>query len=201
MTVYDGWARIISTCSRFHWPDPDVLTFEDTMVVMQELVAANQVRHVGICNYAGEQVRRAHAAMPALATLQSPYAHAAPRPGDRDVSLLTFSTASASSRIGRWSQGTALAERQPQEGAPSALRAQATVVARLRPIAERAWDDRWPNLRWPGCSHDPVSPRSSRAPRSITSLLRMSRCSRLEPCSVGGPGDRPRPRRIRLSAG
>jgi aryl-alcohol dehydrogenase-like predicted oxidoreductase len=117
-----------------HWPDPDV-PFEDTMVVMQELVAAGKVRHVGICNYAGEQVRRAHAAMPALATLQSPYNMLR---RDLETETFPYCVQHGISIIPYWplEQGT-LAGRQPQEGAPSALRAQATVVARLRPIAER----------------------------------------------------------------
>ena len=117
-----------------HWPDPDV-PFEDTMVVMQELVAAGKVRHVGICNYAGEQVRRAHAAMPALATLQSPYNMLR---RDLETETFPYRVQHGVSIIPYWplEQGT-LAGRQPQEGAPSALRAQATVVARLRPIAER----------------------------------------------------------------
>jgi aryl-alcohol dehydrogenase-like predicted oxidoreductase len=117
-----------------HWPDPDV-PFEDTMVVMQELVAAGKVRHVGICNNAGEQVRRAHAAMPALATLQSPYNMLR---RDLETETFPYCVQHGISIIPYWplEQGT-LAGRQPQEGAPSALRAQATVVARLRPIAER----------------------------------------------------------------
>ena len=105
------------------------------MVVMQELVAAGKVRHVGICNYAGEQVRRAHAAMPALATLQSPYNMLR---RDLETETFPYCVQHGISIIPYWplEQGT-LAGRQPQEGAPSALRAQATVVARLRPIAER----------------------------------------------------------------
>jgi aryl-alcohol dehydrogenase-like predicted oxidoreductase len=57
---------------QIHWPDPDTL-FEDSLAVMGELVQAGKIRSVGICNFAGEQVRRAHAAYPQLATVQSPY--------------------------------------------------------------------------------------------------------------------------------
>jgi aryl-alcohol dehydrogenase-like predicted oxidoreductase len=117
-----------------HWPDPDV-PFEDTMAVMQELVTAGKVRLVGICNYAGEQVRRAHAAMPALATLQSPYNMLR-----RALETETFPYCAQHGIviIPYWPlEHGMLAGRQPQEGVPPALRAQATVVARLRPIAER----------------------------------------------------------------
>jgi aryl-alcohol dehydrogenase-like predicted oxidoreductase len=57
---------------QIHWPDPDT-AFEDSLGVMDELVKAGKIRSVGICNYAGDQVRRAYAAYPQLATLQSPY--------------------------------------------------------------------------------------------------------------------------------
>ena len=57
---------------QLHWPDPDT-AFEDSLGVMGELVQAGKIRSVGICNFAGDQVRRAHAAYPQLATLQSPY--------------------------------------------------------------------------------------------------------------------------------
>jgi aryl-alcohol dehydrogenase-like predicted oxidoreductase len=117
-----------------HWPDPDA-PFEDMIAVMQELVTAGKVRHVGICNYAGEQVRRAHAEMPALATLQSPcnMLH-----GDLETETFPYCVQHGIGIIPYWplEQGM-LAGRQPQEGAPPALRAQAAVVARLRPIAER----------------------------------------------------------------
>lgn len=57
---------------QIHWPDPDTL-FEDSLAVMDELVTAGKIRSVGICNYSGEQVKRAYAAYPKLATVQSPY--------------------------------------------------------------------------------------------------------------------------------
>jgi aryl-alcohol dehydrogenase-like predicted oxidoreductase len=57
---------------QIHWPDSDT-AFEDSLAVMDDLVKAGKIRSVGICNYAGEQVRRAYAAYPRLATLQSPY--------------------------------------------------------------------------------------------------------------------------------
>jgi aryl-alcohol dehydrogenase-like predicted oxidoreductase len=117
-----------------HWPDPDV-AFEDTMAVMQELVTAGKVRHVGICNYAGEQVRRAHAALPALATLQSPYnmlRH------ELETETFPYCVHHGIGIIPYWplEQGV-LAGRHPPEGAAPALRAKAAVVAGLRPIAER----------------------------------------------------------------
>jgi aryl-alcohol dehydrogenase-like predicted oxidoreductase len=121
-----------------HWPDPDV-SFEDTMAAMQELVTAGKVRHVGICNYAGEQVRRAHAAMPALATLQSPY-----NMFRRDLETETFPYCvhHGIGIIPYWplEQGVLAGRYTPEsvpENAPPALRAQVQVVARLRPIAER----------------------------------------------------------------
>lgn len=57
---------------QIHWPDPDT-AFEDSLAAMDNLVKAGKIRSVGICNYSGEQVRRAYAAYPKLATLQSPY--------------------------------------------------------------------------------------------------------------------------------
>jgi aryl-alcohol dehydrogenase-like predicted oxidoreductase len=69
---------------QIHWPDPDT-PFEDSLAVMDELVKAGKIRSIGICNYAGEQVRRAHAACPALATLQSPYSMLR-----RDLEIDTF---------------------------------------------------------------------------------------------------------------
>lgn len=57
---------------QIHWPDPDT-PFEDSLAVMEDLQKAGKIRSVGICNYSGDQVRRAHAAFPKLATLQSPY--------------------------------------------------------------------------------------------------------------------------------
>jgi aryl-alcohol dehydrogenase-like predicted oxidoreductase len=57
---------------QIHWPDPDT-AFEDSLGVMDELVKAGKIRSVGICNYSGDEVRRAYNAYPQLATLQSPY--------------------------------------------------------------------------------------------------------------------------------
>jgi aryl-alcohol dehydrogenase-like predicted oxidoreductase len=121
-----------------HWPDPDV-PFEDTMVVMQELVTAGKVRHVGVCNYSGDQVRRAHAALPGLATLQSPYNMLR---RELEVETFPYCVHHGIGIIPYWplEQGV-LAGRYTPETVPatatSRLRAQVAVVARLRPIAER----------------------------------------------------------------
>lgn len=122
---------------QIHWPDPDT-AFEDSLGVMGELVKAGKIRSVGICNYAGDQVRRAHAAYPQLATVQSPYSMLR-----RDLETDTFHFC-AHRGIGilpYWplEQGVLTGRYTPSAPPARATRqvlAQIDTVERLRPVAQ-----------------------------------------------------------------
>lgn len=123
---------------QIHWPDADT-AFEDSLAVMDELVQAGKIRSVGICNYSGDQVKRAYAAYPKLATLQSPYsmlrrdleidtfhfcAH-------RGIGILPYWPLEQGILTGRYSPSN-----PPKNATPQAL-AQVAVVEKLRPLANR----------------------------------------------------------------
>jgi aryl-alcohol dehydrogenase-like predicted oxidoreductase len=122
---------------QLHWPDPDT-AFEDSLGVMGELVHAGKIRSVGICNFAGDQVRRAHAAYPQLATLQSPYsmlrrdletdtfhfcAH-------RGIGVLPYWPLEQGVLTGRYTPAT------PPANASRQVLSHIEVVERLRPVAK-----------------------------------------------------------------
>lgn len=123
---------------QIHWPDPDT-PFEDSLAMMDDLVKAGKIRSVGICNYAGEQVRRAYAAYPKLATLQSPYSMLR-----RELELDTFSFC-AHKGIGLlpyWplEQGILTGRYSPANppaNASAGVLAQVAIVERLRPVAAK----------------------------------------------------------------
>jgi aryl-alcohol dehydrogenase-like predicted oxidoreductase len=123
---------------QIHWPDPDT-AFEDSLAVMDELVRAGKIRSVGICNYSGDQVRRAYAAYPNLATLQSPYnmvrreleldtfnfcAH-------RGIGILPYWPLEQGILTGRYTPAN------PPTNASQQVRAQIAVAENLRPIADK----------------------------------------------------------------
>ena len=122
---------------QIHWPDPDT-AFEDSLGVMDELVKAGKIRSVGICNYSGEQVRRAYAAYPQLATVQSPYsmlrrdletdtfhfcAH-------RGIGILPYWPLEQGVLTGRYTPSN------PPANANSQVLARIAIVEKLRPLAK-----------------------------------------------------------------
>lgn len=123
---------------QIHWPDPDT-PFEDSMAVMEELVKAGKVRQVGICNYAGEQVRRAHAAYPPLATLQSPYSmlrrdlevDTFPYCAHRGIGILPYWPLEQGALTGRYTPATLPADATPR------LRKLVAMAEKLRPVAKK----------------------------------------------------------------
>lgn len=122
---------------QIHWPDPDT-PFEDSLGVMDELVKAGKIRSVGICNYSGDQVRRAYAAYPQLATVQSPYsmlrrdletdtfhfcAH-------RGIGILPYWPLEQGVLTGRYTPAN------PPANANSQVLARIAMVEKLRPLAK-----------------------------------------------------------------
>jgi aryl-alcohol dehydrogenase-like predicted oxidoreductase len=124
---------------QIHWPDPDT-PIEVSIGVMEELVKAGKVRHIGICNHAGDQVKRAHAACPGLATLQSPYnmfrreleVETFPYCVHNGIGILPYWPLEQGVLAGRYTLGTLPADASP------ALRAQVAAVDELRPLAAQA---------------------------------------------------------------
>jgi aryl-alcohol dehydrogenase-like predicted oxidoreductase len=123
---------------QIHWPDADT-PFEDSLAVMDELVKAGKIRSVGICNYSGDQVRRAYAAYPKLTTLQSPYSmlrrdlesdtfHFCVH---RGVGILPYWPLEQGILTGRYSLSN------PPKNASAKALAQLTAVEKLRPLASR----------------------------------------------------------------
>ena len=122
---------------QIHWPDPDT-PFEDSLRVMDELVKAGKIRSVGICNYSGDQVRRAYAAYPQLATLQSPYSmlrrdletdtfHFC---AQRGIGILPYWPLEQGVLSGRYTPSN-----PPANATPEVL-ARIAIVERLRPLAK-----------------------------------------------------------------
>jgi len=122
---------------QIHWSDPDT-AFEDTFGAMEELVKSGKIRSVGICNFMGDEVRRAYAAYPQLATLQSPYsmlrrnletntfhfcAH-------RGIGILPYWPLEQGVLTGRYTSAN------PPANASSQVMDQIRTVDRLRPLAE-----------------------------------------------------------------
>jgi aryl-alcohol dehydrogenase-like predicted oxidoreductase len=123
---------------QIHWPDPDT-AFEDSLAVMDELVSAGKIRSVGICNYSGDQVRRAHAAYPKLATLQSPFSmlrrsleiDTFPFCVHRGIGILPYWPLEQGGLTGRYTPAD-----PPANASPDVL-ARMAVVEKLRPVAEQ----------------------------------------------------------------
>jgi aryl-alcohol dehydrogenase-like predicted oxidoreductase len=123
---------------QIHWPDPDT-AIEDSMRVMEELVVSGKVRHVGICNFAGDQVRQAHAALPGLVSLQSPYnmlrrgleSETFPYCVHHGISVIPYWPLEQGILAGKLTGDTL-----PADAAPG-LRAQVAAADRLRTTADR----------------------------------------------------------------
>lgn len=124
---------------QIHWPDPDT-PIEATMEVLHEIVQAGKARYVGVCNYAGEQVRRAYAAFPDLATAQSPYNmfrreleyETFPFCAEHGISVIPYWPLERGILAGRYSSDDLPA------GASAEMRRQVAVADSLRSLAERA---------------------------------------------------------------
>lgn len=114
---------------------------------MQDLVAEGKVRAVGVCNYSGEQMRKAAAAFSDLASLQSPYSmlHRELEIGTfplcvhKGISVIPYRPLQQGMLAGRYTADTLI-------DAPPALRQQVSLVATLysyartleRPLAHLA---------------------------------------------------------------
>ena len=122
-----------------HWPDPDI-PIEETMGVLQEFVDAGKARYAGVCNYAGDQVTRAHTAYPALVSLQSPYNmfrreleyETFPYCVHHGIAIIPYWPLEQGILAGRYTLNSL-----PEDASPT-LRTQVTVVDELRPLAKRA---------------------------------------------------------------
>ena len=79
-----------------HWPDPDT-PFEATALALQELVDEGKIRHVGVSNFAVEQMAEFAATRP-VETLQPPYhlfrreieAEVLPYTRENDIGVLVY---------------------------------------------------------------------------------------------------------------
>lgn len=123
---------------QIHWPDPDT-PFEVTLEVMDELVQEGKIRSVGICNFSGDQVHRAYAAYPKLATLQSPYSMLR---RDLEIDTFQFCVHRGIGILPYWplEQGVLTGRytlANPPANASPAVLAQIEVVEKLRPVAGR----------------------------------------------------------------
>ena len=97
------------------------------------------MRHIGICNYSGDQVRRAHAANPNLASLESPYSmlrrgletETFPYCNHNGISVFPYWPLEQGILTGRYSS------RNMPNNATPLMREQIATVERLRPLAIR----------------------------------------------------------------
>lgn len=122
---------------QLHWPDPDI-PYADSLGTMQELQREGKIRSIGICNFVGKQVIEASAALPSLATLQSPYSmlrrgleiDTFPYCVHNGIGVLPYWPLEQGVLSGRYTLKT------PPPNAPSSTLRQIETVERLRPFAE-----------------------------------------------------------------
>src|ERR671919_444389 len=130
---------------QLHWPDPKV-PFAETAGTLQELVEAGKIRHVGVSNYAAQQMAEFAETRPVEA-LQPPYdlfrrnieAEILPYAREHDIGVLVYGALAHGLLTGTMNENTTFASDDWRSGAPffkgDAFRRNVAVVRELQSFA------------------------------------------------------------------